>query len=173
MLLPYGQFSFLIAPHLTRRYQSHPFSPVSLDQLTQRYLFEIWWFGPLERGVEIGIVGDLKATNRWRMNLRWANAAKINEKRSNTAQTRGGRSELWVGTNWTNARVATNSRSRRGVQTKTRAYLLSISIAVPDNQASFWQFGLSIAKEVAEQQWCENFTFKDNEAHDWSWKSSF
>ena len=149
---------------LTHRYQSHPFSPVSLDQLTKDTCRElvVW---ALERGVEIEYVGDLQATidgDEFALKQMLQN---IIENAIKYSPNKGLVEVELMSANKLNAAAAVVLQIRDqgvGVPDEDKEHIFEYFYRSPDNQASGSGIGLSIAKEVAEHH-DARFHLKDNE----------
>lgn len=148
---------------LTHRYQSHPFSPVSLDKLTKDACRElvIW---ALEQDVEIEFVGDVQATidgdefalKQMLQNI-IENAIKYSPKMGLVEV------ELMSPRELENAAVVLQIRDQGvGVPDTDKEHIFEYFYRSPGNQASGSGIGLSIAKEVAEHHEAR-FHLKDNE----------
>ncbi|NLQ17998.1 sensor histidine kinase [Marinomonas sp. M1K-6] len=148
---------------LTHRFQSHPFSPVSLEQVTKDTCRElvVW---ALDQQVEIAYVGDSHATiNGDEFALKQMlqniieNAIKYSPK-GGTVEV-----ELMVVKALSEASIVLQIRDQGvGVPDQDKEHIFEYFYRRPDNFASGSGIGLSIAKEVAEHHQAR-FHLKDNQ----------
>ncbi|WP_417561349.1 sensor histidine kinase [Marinomonas sp.] len=148
---------------LTHRYQSHPFSPVSLDHVTKETCRElaVW---ALEQQVEIEYLGDIQVTiNGDEFALKQMlqniieNAIKYSPKGSVVEV------ELMVMDELSETSVVLQIRDQGiGVPDQDKEHIFEYFYRSPDNFASGSGIGLSIAKEVAEHH-DARFHLKDNQ----------
>ena len=148
---------------LTHRFQSHPFSPVSLDQLTKETCRElvVW---ALQQDVEMEYVGEVQATiNGDEFALKQMlqniieNAIKYSPK--------GGvvEVELMADSKKPAASWVLQFRDQGvGVPDQDKEHIFEYFYRSPDNFTSGTGIGLSIAKEVAEHH-NARFHLKDNQ----------
>lgn len=147
---------------LTHRYQSHPFSPVSLDHVVKETCRElvVW---ALERQVEIEYLGNIQVTikgdefalKQMLQNI-IENAIKYSPK--------GGvvEVELMVMNELPDTSIRLQIRDQGvGVPDKDKEHIFEYFYRSPDNFASGSGIGLSIAKDVAEHH-DARFHLKDN-----------
>lgn len=147
---------------LTHRYQSHPFSPVSLDQLTKETCRElvVW---ALDRQVEIEYVGDIHATIKGDEFALKQMLQNIIENAIKYSPTMGVvEVELMAMVAGSEASVVLQIRDQGvGVPDQDKDHIFEYFYRSPDNQTSGSGIGLSIAKEVAEHHGAR-FHLKDN-----------
>ncbi|KZN12334.1 sensor histidine kinase [Marinomonas sp. TW1] len=148
---------------LTHRYQSHPFSPVSLDHVIKETCRElvVW---ALERQVEIEYLGDIQVTiNGDEFALKQMlqniieNAIKYSPKGSVVEV------ELMAINERPDASIRLQIRDQGvGVPDKDKEHIFEYFYRSPDNFASGSGIGLSIARDVAEHH-DARFHLKDNQ----------
>lgn len=147
---------------LTHRFQSHPFSPVSLDSLIQETCRELVVWG-LQREVELEYLGDVQvsilgdefALKQMLHNV-IENAIKYSPKGSLVEV------EL-MALNSQEDTITLQIRDQgKGVSDQDKAHIFEYFYRSPDNADSGSGIGLSIAKEVAEHH-NARFHLKDNQ----------
>lgn len=147
---------------LTHRFQSHPFNPVSLDQLTKETCRDlvVW---ALERHVDIAYIGEIQAhihgdefALKQMLHNIIENAIKYSPV-NGTVEV-----ELITPSVQPNSTVVLQIRDQGvGVPDHDKEHIFEYFYRSPDNQASGSGIGLSIAKEVAEHHQAR-FHLKDN-----------
>ncbi len=148
---------------LTHRYQSHPFSPVSLDLLTKDVCRDLVVWG-LERQVEIEYLGNIQVTidgDEFALKQMLQNIIENAIKYSPNGRVV--EVELMVIKELSKRFIVLQIRDQGiGVPDQDKEHIFEYFYRSPDNLSSGSGIGLSIAKEVAEHH-DARFHLKDNQ----------